>query len=147
MPNKDFINIFILSFISTCYTAASSAFPALDRVGESSRSHSACAEWAFEPETLGVGHICVATAAAGDERPRYVQTWEGKTYRFLFSASGLALVVESQVLVELRESAAAREKLMEALTEDRLAIWHNDALYWWRWLENSNTSWNGSEAS
>jgi hypothetical protein len=141
MPNKDLIKKDILILmLATCAFWPRSALGQESEV-MSLNSGSPCIPWESEPERLVVGHICVVAAIQGDERPRYVQNLASVTYKFLFSPSGLALVIEPAELEALRYDQGKRDQLLGQLTEDRLAIWHNDAIYWWHWLESVNRRW------
>ena len=143
MPSKDLMNSFICSLISMAYILGSEVSQAQEKAG--SAVHSPCDEWQNEQESLVVEHICIVATRNGDERPLYVQNIGSTTYRFLFSQKSLALVIQQSELSELRASPSIRKKLLGELTVDRIALWHEDAVYWWRWLERSDHVWSGEE--
>jgi hypothetical protein len=141
MPSKDLINFLFFSLISMLCALGS---PRSHAQGDGALEPSTpCPGWEHEQESLMVEYLCVVSVKKGDERPLYVQNFGSETYRFLFSQDGLALVVESSDLAKLRASPAIRNKLLSELTADRIDVWHEDALYWWRWLQNSESSWSG----
>lgn len=141
MPNKDPIKKYILLLFLATYGFWSQPLRAQYDEALDLNSRSPCVVWESEAERLVVGHLCVVASTPGDERPRYVQNLGSVTYKFLFSPGGLALVVEPAELEKLRDDKAQREALLSQLSEDRIAIWHDDAIYWWSWLESTNRTW------
>lgn len=141
MPNKDLIKKSILPFIIMCCAISSRSAFCQEAAAADLNSRSPCVGWESEPDHLIVRHLCVVEATPGDQRPKYVQNWGTTTYKFLFSPGGLALVVEAQELEDLRFDPVRRDELIANLSEDRITVWHNDALYWWNWLESANKKW------
>ena len=141
MPSKDLINFLFFSLISMLCAFSS---PASHAQGEGSVEPSTpCPGWEDEKESLKAEYLCVISVKKGDGRPLYVQALGSETYRFLFSQERLALVVESSDLAKLRASPEIQKKLLSELTADRIEVWHEDALYWWGWLQNSDSLWSG----
>jgi hypothetical protein len=81
---------------------------------------------------------------APTEAPVYRAAVEDRSYRFLFNAVGMALLVDFALWAKLEAgSAPLREQLLSDLGPERLALWHQDALYWARWLEMAEGQWGG----
>jgi hypothetical protein len=147
MPNKDLIKKHIFSLLLATYGLWAQAVHAQPDESMDLNSRSPCVGWESEPDRLVVGYLCVVASIPGDERPRYVQNLASVVYKFLFSPGGLALVVEPAELEKLRYDKSKREDLLSQLSEDRIAIWHNDAIYWWNWLESTNKPWERERES
>lgn len=72
----------------------------------------------------------------GDDVPLYRQELDGVTYRFRFDNQGLALAVSAAELNQIAANPAYQAQLLSHLSASRLQLWHLDALYWAKWLEN-----------
>lgn len=141
MPSKYWINIALLVLSATAWSARGTSDGLADRDEE--RRGAACDGYAA-PRTLSLGHLCVVSFDAPTEAPVYRAAVEDRSYRFLFNAVGMALLVDVALWAKLEAGATPlREQLLSDLGPERLALWHQDALYWARWLEMSEEQWGG----
>ncbi|MEN9835698.1 MAG: hypothetical protein RL011_1891 [Pseudomonadota bacterium] len=101
-------------------------------------SETSCERWPA-PNLALDDTLCVTLRPADDEVPLYHQALGGEEFWFRFDAQGLALVVDSRsALEQLAQNPARQAEVLSKLNKNRLALWHQDALYWSKWLEGSN---------
>lgn len=143
MPSKDWINIAFL-MLSAWPWFARGASAADEQGGRELERRGAPCEGFAAPHTLPLEHLCVVSFDAPTEAAVYRAAVEDRPYRFLFHADGMALVVDYALWSELAAGAAPlRETMLSDVTPERLALWHQDALYWARWLEMAEEQWGG----
>lgn len=97
-----------------------------------------CSRWP-EPHLALEDTLCVTLRPVDDMVPLYHQRLGAEEHWFRFDDQGLALVVDtSDALAALAQNPAHQAALLSTLNKNRLDLWHQDALYWSRWLANSN---------
>ena len=122
--NKCFIKLWLISFFAFIF----STLPAI--------AQPTCERWG-QPSLDLSGKLCVAVRPASDDVPLYRQELDGVTYRFRFDDQGLALAVSAAELSQIARNPAYQAELLSHLNASRLQLWHLDALYWAKWLGNS----------
>lgn len=145
MPSKDWINVAILMLSAWPWPARSALAEGGLAAQELEGSGAPCDGFAAAPYTLPLEHLCVVSFEAATEAPVYRAKVDERSYRFVFNAGGMALVVDGALWSELAAgSAPLRDTILSDVTPERLALWHQDALYWARWLEMVDEQWGGA---
>ena len=97
-----------------------------------------CDRWP-QPKLALEDTLCVTLRPLDDTIPLYHQRLGGDEFWFRFDDQGLALVVDGQKSLDaLANNPARQAALLSVLNKNRLDLWHQDALYWAKWLAESN---------
>ncbi|MBM4254146.1 MAG: hypothetical protein FJ146_19445 [Deltaproteobacteria bacterium] len=97
-----------------------------------------CSRWP-EPNLALEDTLCVTLRPVDDNVPLYHQQLGTEEHWFRFDDQGMALVVDTRAALEaLAQNPARQAALLNGLNKNRLDLWHQDALYWSRWLTNAN---------